>query len=271
LVERLELKACLITLDRDGMYLLQRDGQGHHIPTSPRDVYDVTAAGDVVLTILGFVASAGEPLLSAAYLANVAAGIEVSLHGAEVISRAVLERSLSSDDNSFERKILPIAELVDAVERERKRGRRIAFTNGCFDLLHTGHLRTLSFARSQGDVLVVALNSDESVRMLKGPERPVCKAAERARVLAALEIVDYVVIFDDLRAENTIRAVRPDFLVKGEDFINSTVDGQEFVEAYGGRVIYSPMLDGQSTTRIIERVRNVDSLIPSCPPAGAAR
>lgn len=271
LVERLELKACLITLDRDGMYLLQRDGQGHHIPTSPHDVYDVTAAGDVVLSIFGFVASSGEPLHSAAYLANVAAGVEVSLHGAEVISRAALERSLSCEDNSFERKILPIAELVDAVERERMRGRRVAFTNGCFDLLHTGHLRTLSFARSQGDVLVVALNSDEGVRMLKGPERPVCNAAERARILAALEIVDYVVIFDDLRAENTIRAVRPDFLVKGEDFINSTVDGQEYVEAYGGRVIYSPMLDGQSTTRIIERVRNVDTLIPSYPPAGAAR
>ena len=271
LVERLDLKACLITLDRDGMYLLERDSQGHHIPTSPREVYDVTAAGDVVLTVFGFFASSGEPLISAAFFANAAAGIEVSLHGAEVISRAALERSLSCDDNMFERKILPIADLVDAVDRERMRGRRIAFTNGCFDLLHTGHLRTLSFARSQGDVLVVALNSDESVRKLKGPERPVCKAAERARLLAALEIVDYVVIFDDLRAENTIRAVRPDFLVKGEDFLNSTIDGQEFVEAYGGRVIHSPMLDGQSTTRMIERVRNIDTPFLSDPPAGAAR
>ncbi len=271
LVEQLDLRACLITLDRDGMYLLERDGQGHHIPTSPRDVYDVTGAGDVVLMVFGFVASSGEPLLSAAFFANAAAGIEVSLQGAEVISRAALERSLAGEDDKFERKILPIAELVDAVDRERMRGRRIAFTNGCFDLLHTGHLRTLSFARSQGDVLVVALNSDESVRQLKGPERPVCKVAERARLLAALEIVDYVVIFDDLRAEDTIRAVRPDFLVKGEDFHNSTVDGREFVEAYGGRVIYSPMLDGQSTTRMIERVRNVDTSFLSYPPAGAAR
>jgi D-beta-D-heptose 7-phosphate kinase/D-beta-D-heptose 1-phosphate adenosyltransferase len=253
------------------MYLLERDGQGHHIPTSPRDVYDVTGAGDVVLTVFGFVASSGEPLLSAAFFANAAAGIEVSLQGAEVISRAALERSLAGEDDKFERKILPIAELVDAVDRERMHGRRIAFTNGCFDLLHTGHLRTLSFARSQGDVLVVALNSDESVRQLKGPERPVCKVAERARLLAALEIVDYVVIFDDLRAEDTIRAVRPDFLVKGEDLHNSTVDGREFVEAYGGRVIYSPMLDGQSTTRMIERVRNVDTSFLSYPPAGAAR
>jgi D-beta-D-heptose 7-phosphate kinase/D-beta-D-heptose 1-phosphate adenosyltransferase len=271
LVEQLDLRACLITLDRDGMYLLERDGQGHHIPTSPRDVYDVTGAGDVVLTVFGFFASSGEPFFSAAFFANAAAGIEVSLHGAEVISRAALERSLAGEDDKFERKILPIADLVDAVNSERMRGRRIAFTNGCFDLLHTGHLRTLSFARSQGDVLVVALNSDESVRQLKGPERPVCKAAERARLLAALEIVDYVVIFDGLRAEDTIRAVRPDFLVKGEDFLNSTVDGQEFVEAYGGRVIYSPMLDGQSTTRMIERVRNVDTQFLSYPPAAAAR
>ena len=270
LVERLDLKACLITLDRDGMYLLERDGQGHHVPTTPRDVYDVTGAGDVVLTVFGFFASAGESLLSAAFFANAAAGIEVSLHGAEVISRAALERSLARED-IFERKILPIAELVDAVDRDRMRGRRIAFTNGCFDLLHTGHLQTLSFARSQADVLVVALNSDESVRQLKGPERPVCKAAERARLLAALEIVDYVVVFDGFRAEDTIRAVRPDILVKGEDFLNSTVDGQEFVEAYGGRVVYSPMLDGQSTTRMIERVRNGDTPFPSDPPAAAAR
>jgi len=271
LVEQLDLQACLITLDRDGMYLLQRDGIGHHISTSPRDVYDVTAAGDVVLTVFGFFASAGEPLLSAAFFANTAAGIEVSLHGAEVISRAVLERSLAGEDDVFERKILPIAQLVDAIDRERMRGRRIAFTNGCFDLLHTGHLRTLSFARAQGDVLVVALNSDESVRQLKGPERPVCKVAERARLLAALEIVDYVVVFDDLHADDTIQAVRPDFLIKGKDFHNSAVDGREFVEAYGGRVIYSPMLDGQSTTRMIERVRNVDTPFLSHPPAGAAR
>jgi D-beta-D-heptose 7-phosphate kinase / D-beta-D-heptose 1-phosphate adenosyltransferase len=270
LVEQLDLKACLITLDRDGMYLLERDGQGHHVPTTPRDVYDVTGAGDVVLTVFGFFASAGESLLSAAFFANAAAGIEVSLHGAEVISRAALERSLARED-IFERKILPIAELVDAVDRDRMRGRRIAFTNGCFDLLHTGHLQTLSFARSQADVLVVALNSDESVRQLKGPERPVCKAAERARLLAALEIVDYVVVFDGFRAEDTIRSVRPDILVKGEDFLNSTVDGQEFVEAYGGRVVYSPMLDGQSTTRMIERVRNGDTPFPSDPPAAAAR
>ena len=271
LIDRLDLKACLITLDRNGMYLLERDGQGHYIPTSPRDVYDVTGAGDVVLTVFGFFAASGEPLLSAAFSANAAAGIEVSLHGAEVISREALERSLSSEDDIFERKILPIEELVDAVDRERMLGRRIVFTNGCFDLLHTGHLRTLSFARSQGEVLVVALNSDESVRRLKGPDRPVCKAAERARLLAALEIVDYVVIFDGLRAENTIRALRPDFLVKGEDFRNLTVDGQEFVESYGGSVIYSPILDGLSTTRMIERVRNLDTPFLSDPPAGAAR
>lgn len=272
LIEQLDLKACLITLDRDGMYLLERDGQGNHIPTTPRDVYDVTAAGDVVLTVFGFVAASGDPLLSAAYFANAAAAIEVSLHGAEVISRAALERSLAREDDVFERKILPIAELVEAVDRERLRGRRIVFTNGCFDLLHTGHLRTLSFARSQGDVLVVALNGDASVRQLKGPDRPVCKAPERARLLAALEIVDYVVIFDDLRAEDTIRAVRPDILVKGEDFLNSTIDGQKFVEAYGGRLIYSPRIDGHSTTRMIERLRNVDPPpLPSYPPTRAAR
>jgi D-beta-D-heptose 7-phosphate kinase / D-beta-D-heptose 1-phosphate adenosyltransferase len=269
LIEQLDLQACLITLDRDGMYFLERDGQGHHIPTSPRDVYDVIGAGDVVLTVFGFFAASGEPFLSAARFANVAAGIEVSLHGAEVISRAMLARALSCEDDMFERKILPLADLVEALDRERNRGRRIAFTNGCFDLLHAGHLRTLSFARAQGDVLVVALNGDESVRRLKGPERPVCKAVERARILAAMEIVDYVVIFDDVCAEDTIRAIRPDALIKGSDFRNSTVDGQEFVQAYGGRVVFSPMLDGHSTTQTIERVRNVDGPFPARPPAQA--
>jgi D-beta-D-heptose 7-phosphate kinase / D-beta-D-heptose 1-phosphate adenosyltransferase len=267
LVQRLELQACLITLDRDGMYLLERNGRGHHIPTNPRDVYDVTGAGDVVLTVFGFFASSGEPFLSAACFANAAARAEVSLQGAEVISRQALEQSLAGESDISERKILPIAQLVEAVDRERMRGRRIAFTNGCFDLLHAGHLRTLSFARAQGDVLVVALNGDESVRRLKGPGRPVCRAAERASLLAALEIVDYVVIFDDLCAEDTIRAVRPDFLIKGENFRSATIDGRELVEGYGGRVIYSPMLDGKSTTRMIERLRDSNKPVLSHPPS----
>jgi D-beta-D-heptose 7-phosphate kinase / D-beta-D-heptose 1-phosphate adenosyltransferase len=254
LVEQLDLKACLITLDRDGMYLMERDGNGFHIPTVPRAVYDVTGAGDVVLTVFGFCAAAGRDFRTAASLANAAAGIEVTLPGAEVISRATLEQSLAGEAERFARKILPVAELVPALERERMLGRKVSFTNGCFDLLHPGHLHALSFARSQGDLLVVAVNSDDSVRRLKGRERPVFNSVERSRILAALEMVDYVVVFDDVSAENIVRAVRPDILIKGEDYRGTRIDGQEFVEAQGGRVVFSPLVDGQSTTSRIERL-----------------
>jgi rfaE bifunctional protein nucleotidyltransferase chain/domain len=140
------------------------------------------------------------------------------------------------------------------LERERRAGKRIAFTNGCFDVLHAGHVQALAYARSQGDLLVVGLNSDRSVRALKGPERPFFSAADRARMLAALEAVDYVVIFDDTRAERIVRRVRPDVLVKSEDYRGKTIDGAEFVSSYGGRVALAPILKGRSTTRTLEQI-----------------
>lgn len=157
--------------------------------------------------------------------------------------------------NGYERKILSDAELRTALDRERRAGRRIAFTNGCFDLLHAGHLQILNFAHAQGDLLVVGLNSDRSVRMIKGPGRPIYNALDRARMLAALEVVDYVVVFDDARAERIIRHIKPDVLIKGEDWRGQTVDGQEFVESRGGRVMLAPLLAGHSTTTTITRMR----------------
>ncbi len=254
MVRRYNLDACLITLDRDGMYLAERGGADTYIPTIPREVYDVTGAGDVVLTVFGLFAIAGLEFSSAARIANVAASIEVTRIGTEVITREDLARALKPD-SAHERKILSIEELQIALDRERRAGRRISFTNGCFDLLHAGHIQILDFARAQGDCLVVGLNSDRSVREIKGNSRPVYPAAERARILAALEPVSYVVIFDDPRAEKIIRVVRPDILVKGEDWRGKTVDGQAFVEARGGRVLLAPLLHGHSTTKTIERMR----------------
>lgn len=255
LVKKLGLRACLITLDRDGMYLAERGGADNYIPTTPREVYDVTGAGDVVLIFFGLLASAGLSFSSAAAISNLAAGIEVGRLGAEIITREDVTAALRPYHDGYERKILSEVELTLALDRERNSGRTIAFTNGCFDLLHAGHLQVLSFARAQGDLLVVGLNSDRSVRALKGPTRPIYPATDRARMLAALEMVDYVVVFDDPRAERIVRIVRPDVLVKGGDWTGTELDGQKFVESYGGRVKLAPLLAGHSTTATIAQMR----------------
>jgi D-beta-D-heptose 7-phosphate kinase/D-beta-D-heptose 1-phosphate adenosyltransferase len=241
LVKRLDLKACLITLDRDGMYLAERSGADTYIATTPREVYDVTGAGDVVLTFFGFMVTAGLTLSSAAAIANLAAGIEVGRIGTEIISREDLALALKPAPNGYERKILSNDELTIALDRDRRAGRRIVFTNGCFDLM------------------VVGLNSDRSVRAIKGPDRPINHASDRARMLAALELVDYVLVFDESRAERVVRAVRPDVLVKGEDYRGKVVDGQKFVESYGGLVALAPLLEGHSTTATVERLRGAAS------------
>ena len=255
LIGDLGLDACLVTLDRDGMYLAGRDGSAHHIRTAPREVYDITGAGDVVLAVFGFFLIGGAGIELAARLANVAAGLEVGKQGAAVISRAELAQALQRAHQGSAGKILDIGQLLPILDRRRAEGMRIAFTNGCFDLLHAGHIESLEFARAQADLLVVGLNDDASVRQIKGDDRPVYPAADRARILAALEAVDYVVIFDDPRAEKIITAVRPDVLIKGEDWQGKTVDGAAFVKSYGGEVVLAKLLPGRATTATIERLR----------------
>jgi D-beta-D-heptose 7-phosphate kinase/D-beta-D-heptose 1-phosphate adenosyltransferase len=266
LVRKLGLRACLITLDRDGMYLAERGGHDSFIPTSPREVYDVTGAGDVVLAVFGLLVIAGLGFASAAALANIAAGIEVGRLGTEIISRDDLARALAPTHESIESKIVSVDELQSLLEPKRRGGQQIVFTNGCFDLLHAGHLQLLSFARSQGDVLVVGINSDRSVRIIKGEHRPIYPATERARILAAIQMVDHVVVFDDPRAEEIIRLVRPDVLVKGADWRGQTVDGQDYVEAHGGQVVLAPLLEGYSTSSTITRLQEIASDVPPSSP-----
>jgi D-beta-D-heptose 7-phosphate kinase / D-beta-D-heptose 1-phosphate adenosyltransferase len=265
LVHKLDLKACLITLDRDGMYLAERGGKDTYIPTTPREVYDVTGAGDVVLTFFGLMTAAGLSFASAAAIANLAAGIEVGRVGAEIVTREDFALALKPAHEGYERKIVSDDELALALERDRRSGRRIVFTNGCFDLMHAGHLQMLGFARAQGDRMVVGLNSDRSVRALKGAGRPINHVGDRARMLAALEFVDYVVVFDESRAERLIRRVLPDILVKGEDYRGQIVDGQRFVEAYGGRVALAPLLEGHSTTATVQRLSGANDTATSIP------
>jgi D-beta-D-heptose 7-phosphate kinase/D-beta-D-heptose 1-phosphate adenosyltransferase len=265
LVKQLDLKACLITLDRDGMYLAERGGADTYIPTTPREVYDVTGAGDVVLTCFGLMATAGLSFASAAAIANLAAGIEVGRIGTEIISREDLALALKPAHESYERKILSGDELTEALERDRRAGHRIVFTNGCFDLVHAGHLHLLGFARAQGDRVVVGLNGDRSVRALKGAGRPINPVGDRARMLAALALVDYVVVFEETKAERVIRNVRPDILVKGEDYRGQVVDGQRFVESYGGQVVLAPLLEGHSTTSTVAQMRGTGTAASGTP------
>ena len=150
-------------------------------------------------------------------------------------------------------KLCQLDELLEEVQQHREQNHKIVFTNGCFDILHTGHTNLLSFAKEQGDVLVVAINSDNSVRELKGPSRPILKQEERAGLLSALEPVDYVVIFDDPTPIELIKSISPDVLVKGSDWIGAVV-GQEWVESHGGKVVLMPLVEGRSTTGIINKV-----------------
>jgi D-beta-D-heptose 7-phosphate kinase/D-beta-D-heptose 1-phosphate adenosyltransferase len=254
LTERYNLDACLMTLDREGMYLLERNRQGVHIEASPREVYDVTGAGDVVLTVFGLLVAAGHDFTLAAKIANVAAGLEVMRIGASVVSREDLNHELRGHQNRFQRKIVSESGLIEILTQERSNGRRIVLAGGCFDLLHSGHLRMLSFARAQGDLLVIAVNSDRTIRELKGSKRPVYGAEDRARLLSALEVVDYVVIFDDLRPDRIIRSVRPDVLVKGRHDARAQTGGWDLVQEYDGRLALAPTLDGYSTSRTIDRI-----------------
>lgn len=250
----LELEAAIVTLDKDGMALAHRDGRRAVFPTRPRQVYDITGAGDMVLSVLGMALAAGADYDAAVPLANVAGGLEVERIGVATLTRDELLRDLLEHGLGGTRKILPRDVLRQEVEHRRRLGQRIAFTNGCFDVVHAGHVQYLHEARSQADVLVVGLNSDTSVQGLKGPGRPVHHQESRALVLAGLQAVDYVTVFDEPTPLELIRLVRPDVLVKGADYRKEDVIGAAFVEGYGGRVYLAPLRPGHSTTGVLRRL-----------------
>ena len=254
LLEQLELEAAIITLDKDGMALAHRDGRRQVFPTRPRQVYDITGAGDMVLSVLGMALAAGADYDPAIRLANIAGGLEVEKVGVATVARDEILRDLLRAGPYGNQKVLEREVLSHEVECRRRLGQRIAFTNGCFDVLHAGHVRYLQEARAQGDVLVVGLNSDASVRSLKGAGRPVQGEEARAAVLAGLHAVDYITIFEEATPLALIQALRPDVLVKGADYRKDEVVGSPFVESYGGRVHLAPLHDGYSTTRHLQKL-----------------
>jgi D-beta-D-heptose 7-phosphate kinase / D-beta-D-heptose 1-phosphate adenosyltransferase len=256
LLTGLKLQAVVVTLDKDGAYLAERGKKsGEWMITRPRLVYDVAGAGDMVISVLAMAVAAGADLPMAVRLANVAGGLEVQKFGVQTVSREEIIGELLDEAHKSGDKVRQLANLKMDLDRHRAAGEKIVWTNGCFDILHAGHVDFLQFAAAQGDILVVGLNTDASVRRNKGPERPICSEEHRARVLAALEAVDYIVLFDDPTPDRLIRTVRPDVLIKGEDWRHKGVVGREFVEAYGGRVVLAPLVKGLSTTALVDRIR----------------
>ena len=219
LQEKLDLEAAVITLDKDGMALRHRDGRTKHFATRPRHVYDITGAGDMVMSVLGIALASGADYEQAIQLANIAGGLEVEKIGVATVTRDEILRDLMTVGHARpnSNKILSLEAMLQELDYHRRLGQRIVFTNGCFDVLHAGHVHYLNEARAQGDILVVGLNSDSSVRALKGNSRPVQPLAARSMVLAALQAVDLVTVFEDATPMHLIQAIRPEVLLKGAD------------------------------------------------------
>ncbi len=261
LMERLDLDAAVITLDRHGALLLERHGTAQVMPTVARQVYDVTGAGDMVLAALAAARANGITWPDAVRFANAAAGLEVEVFGVVPMPIERIHRECMLREGGVagrQGKLRTLEQLLVEVAAVRNDGKRVVFTNGCFDVLHSGHLSLLRRAASEGDFLVVAVNTDESVRRLKGrkdPTRPVNGEIDRAELLGGLECVDAVVLFEDDTPERLIRAVKPDVLVKGAEYRVDQVPGAAFVQESGGRVVLLEMVEGKSTTGILSRAR----------------
>ncbi len=254
LQEQLEMEAAIITLDKDGMAFVHRDGRRQLFPTRPRQVYDITGAGDMVMSVLGMALAAGADYDPAIRLANIAGGLEVEKIGVVTVTRDEMLRDLLRTGPTGSQKILEPKGLRHELDSRRRLGQRVAFTNGCFDVLHAGHVQYLQEARAQADLLVVGLNSDASVQSLKGHGRPVHPQDARALVLAGLQAVDYLTFFDEPTPLALIEAVHPDVLVKGGDYHKDQVVGAALVESYGGRVHLAGLREGFSTTRILQKL-----------------
>jgi D-beta-D-heptose 7-phosphate kinase/D-beta-D-heptose 1-phosphate adenosyltransferase len=254
LLDAAAAEAVIIKLDKDGSYLARCDQPGVRIPTRQRAVYDTTGAGDAVLAMLGVALAEGCSLDDAVALANVAGGLEVERFGIVPVTRQEIADELRHMIGLRGGKVMDRHRLAQELARRRQRGERIVFTNGCFDLLHMGHVRYLQQARELGAALVVAINSDDSVRRLKGPSRPVCGQDERAEMLGALECVDYVTIFDEDTPIPLLELLRPELLVKGG--ATPVIVGRELVESYGGKAVNMELVEGLSTTQIINRIMN---------------
>jgi D-beta-D-heptose 7-phosphate kinase/D-beta-D-heptose 1-phosphate adenosyltransferase len=254
LIKELELDALLVTRGEHGMSLIRPDEDELHFPARSRDVFDVTGAGDTVISVLAASLGAGKSLPEAVALANIAAGVAVSKVGTVAVSGPELRREVQKDDDSG-RGVMSREQLLQAVTDAKANGEKVVFTNGCFDIIHAGHVGYLQEAREQGDRLIVALNDDASVTRLKGAGRPINSIERRMAVVAGLEAVDWVVSFDEDTPIPLLQTLEPDVLIKGGDYGINEVVGADIVQAYGGEVKVLAFLDNCSTTGIVEKIQ----------------
>jgi D-beta-D-heptose 7-phosphate kinase/D-beta-D-heptose 1-phosphate adenosyltransferase len=254
LAEKFKIEAVVITLDKEGAYLKTGD-INEAVPTRPRNVYDVTGAGDIVLATLAITLAAGCDYKTAVQLSNITGGIEVGKFGTATVTIEEIINEITGKND----KVCPFDSLIKKLAEHRKQNAIIVFTNGCFDVVHRGHIEFLKFCKLQGDIVVVGLNSDSSVKKIKGPDRPINNQHDRTAVLAALETVDYVTVFDEPDPLNLIKKIKPDVLVKGQDWAQKGVVGAEFVESYGGKVVLAPLVEGKSSTATIKKLRSLEN------------
>jgi D-beta-D-heptose 7-phosphate kinase / D-beta-D-heptose 1-phosphate adenosyltransferase len=248
-------QAVLVTRSAKGLTLVRHEMEAMHLPTRAREVADVSGAGDTLVAALAVALGAGASLPDAAVLANATAGISVGKQGTATVTSQELLDVLHLDDLvATDRKIVSLEDAQKQVADWHRRGLKVGFANGCFDLIHPGHVRLLSEARAGCDRLIVALNTDDSVKRLKGPTRPLQNEMARATVMASMAPVDLVTLFDEDTPLEMIQALRPDVLVKGSDYTVDQVVGGDLVQGWGGRVLLVTLRDGHSTTGTIRRM-----------------
>ncbi len=253
-LNELDLDVVFITLGKDGIFFLEKNGESSHIPAFSKEVYDVSGAGDTVISVLSLSISSGLSFFDSAFLANFAAGIVVSKVGTMPIRKDELINGLISE--TFTRsKLLDISELSQRVSYLRSQGKRIVFTNGCFDIIHPGHIHLLKRSKELGDILIVAIDDDDSVRRLKGNGRPIFNQFERAKLISSLDCVDFVTIFSHEELRSIIEKIKPDILTKGKDYSLNQVVGRDIVESYGGKVVLIPLLNNGSSSEIIRKIK----------------
>jgi D-beta-D-heptose 7-phosphate kinase/D-beta-D-heptose 1-phosphate adenosyltransferase len=250
--------AVLVTRADAGMSLVRQGMPIRHFKSAVLEVADVSGAGDTALAALAVSMVEGHTIEDAVTISNVAAGVAVSKFGTAIVNRAELDAALAraSSPKHHPGSLATISTAAEMAQAWRRMGERVVFTNGCFDLIHAGHIELLTFAAREGDRLIVGLNTDASVKRLKGAARPIQTEQDRARILGALRAVDLVVLFDESTPLSLIDAITPDVLVKGADYTEDQIVGGDLVKARGGRVALFPLIEGRSSTKIVERLRS---------------
>ncbi len=255
ILKKTEIQRVLITLGKDGMALFERGKKPYKIAAEARQIFDVSGAGDTVAAVLSLSLAAGAGYRKAMAIANAAAGLVVGKVGTATTAPQELQEALDHSAESSSRKIVSVSSIRTLAKDLKRAGKTIVMTNGCFDLLHTGHIALLSEAKKLGQVLIVAIDDDESVRRVKGEGRPVLSAVERTKILAALDVVDYVTVFATDRLTELIENLQPDVLTKGSNYKHETVFGHQIVEKHGGRIALISIDESISATGIIDKIK----------------